>query len=380
MIGAGIVGISTAYFLTRAGWQVRIVEAVAPADGATGAADGAVSVGSKRPGPMMALAQAGLATYRALAAEGVLDSEFRTRPTFLTATTDAERAVLDRHAAALTTAGAEAVLLTGAALRVRLPGIRAVAALEVRNEGHAVGFQVVHRLMTAAGLVVERGARVAALEPTREGSAALRLADGTVVAADAVIVAAGAGSAELLGLPGLFSPRKGQQIVTERAPGLNAALPGSVIASTYLLSKGSQKTAPGVSVDARGYGTVIDPLATGQFLIGSTREPRDDRGATDVAAVGEMARAAVALMPGLARLRLLRTFAGVRSATPDGLPLIGRMPGAENLFVATGFEGDGICLGPVTGRIVSDLVRGETPQTDIAAYDPGRFVAERRAA
>jgi glycine/D-amino acid oxidase-like deaminating enzyme len=82
---------------------------------------------------------------------------------------------------------------------------------------------------------------------------------------------------------------------------------------------------------------------------------------------------AVALCPAVERLRVLRVFAGVRTAVADGLPLVGRVAGLENCYIAAGFEGDGICLGPLMGRTLAALVRGEEPAVDIAMLDPGRF-------
>ena len=159
--------------------------------------------------------------------------------------------------------------------------------------------------------------------------------------------------------------------MTERAPDLNGALPGSLLSCSYLLSKKAEHAG-----DPRGYGVVIDPLRTGQFLIGGTREESGDT-ANDLAAIRTMLASAARLLPGIARLRALRAFAGVRSATSDGLPLVGRVPGYENVVVATGFEGDGICLGPLMGRTVSRLIAGEACELDLAPFAPGRF--ERRS-
>ena len=64
--------------------------------------------------------------------------------------------------------------------------------------------------------------------------------------------------------------------------------------------------------------------------------------------------------------------------TDDGLPLIGRA--GSNLIVATGFEGDGICLGPLAGKVVAQLAAGQAPAIDLAPFDPDRFAAWRRAA
>lgn len=96
IVGSGIVGASTAYFLTQRGVKVTLLDAAAPAAEATGAADGAVSVASKRPGAMMEAALAGVALYRELAEGGLFADVFKSRSTFIVAASDAERDVLLR--------------------------------------------------------------------------------------------------------------------------------------------------------------------------------------------------------------------------------------------------------------------------------------------
>lgn len=380
VIGAGIVGAATAFFLGRAGVAVRLVDASVPAAAASGAADGAVSVASKRPGPMMEMALAGAALYRSLDMEGVFSGLFKSRSTVILAQGDDEVAVLDRHAAALTDAGVRVDRLAGADLHRRIavlsPSVHAAA--EVHGEGHAIGYQIVDRLIEAAGVTVDRNCRVEEILHSSSGSrvTGVRTETGTIEA-DGVVLAAGGGSALLVGLSGVLRPRKGQLLVTERAPGLNGALPGSLMSCRYLMSKAATgaPTAPA----GRGFGLVVDPLRTGQFLIGGTREDRVEATSNDAAAVSRLLADAIAIMPGLANLRLLRAFAGVRTATADGMPLIGRMPGVENLFVATGFEGDGICLGPLAGKVVSQLVTDRQTDVGVATFDPARFAGSMAA-
>lgn len=374
VVGSGIVGAATAYFLAKRGVAVQLLDATAPAAEATGAADGAVSVASKRPGPMMQAALAGVALYRDLAQAGLFADVFKSRSTFIVASSDEECAVLTSHSDALASAGVRVERLDAAALRSRFPALssNAMMAVEVHDEGHAIGYQIVHRLLTASGTVVARRTPVQGLVRASDGCRVVAVAtpQGNLQA-DAVVIAAGNGSAKLLGIEQILTPRKGQLLITERAPALSAAMAGSIMSGRYLLSKGSQPAGNGKP--ARGLGLVIDPLATGQFLIGGTREDHGDRQTNDIDAVSRILADAVALVPELAAIRLLRSFAGVRTAVTDGLPLIGRVPGLENAYVATGFEGDGICLGPVTGKVMSELVCGESPCIDIAPFDPVRF-------
>lgn len=379
IVGSGIVGAATAYFLTQRGVKVTLLDAVAPAAEATGAADGAVSVASKRPGPMMTAALSGVALYRELAAAGLFADVFKSRSTFIVAASNEECEVLHVHAAALAGAGVRVELLAAADVRRRFAPLSTEARLvvEVHDEGHAIGYQIVHRLLTAAGVSVRRASPVRAiLAGNGRCAAGVATGDGEI-RADVVIVAAGNGSAELLRLGNVLTPRKGQLLVTERAPALNASMPGSIMSGRYLLSKGSQK---GQAAVPRGLGLVIDPLRTGQFLIGGTREDHGNRQTNDLDAVGRILRHAIELVPGLANVRLLRSFAGLRTAVVDGLPLVGRIPGYENAFVATGFEGDGICLGPVIGKALASIVCGDEPAVDLQPFTPSRFANQGVAA
>lgn len=381
VIGSGISGAAAAYFLAERGVAVQLIEAAAPAAEATGAADGAVSIASKRPGPMMNAARAGIQLYRDLAAAGLLKDLFKSRSTFVVASSEEECDVIGRHAQALAEAGVRVDLLSRAETMRRFPMLsdRALLSVEVHGEGHAIGYQVVQRFLTAGKLVVRRR------EPVQrflfcDGEkrvSGVETAKGKIFA-EIVIVAAGSGSGRLLNLDHVLTPRKGQLLVTERAWHLNATMPGSIMSARYLLSKGSQKSAAGKP--ARGIGLIIDPLATGQFLIGGTREDFGDRRINDMEAVSRILADAVALMPALADVRLLRSFAGERTAVIDSLPLVGRLPGLENAFVVTGFEGDGICLGPAAAKAVVQLACGETPSLDLAHFEPSRFADLKVAA
>jgi D-amino-acid dehydrogenase len=68
-----------------------------------------------------------------------------------------------------------------------------------------------------------------------------------------------------------------------------------------------------------------------------------------------------------------RVWCGMRPCTPDGLPIIGRPPSLQNLIVATGHAMIGMTLGPITGRLVSQIAAGTEPELDVAPVAPDRF-------
>jgi glycine/D-amino acid oxidase-like deaminating enzyme len=210
------------------------------------------------------------------------------------------------------------------------------------------------------GRAVGRGAEL------RQGSAVLELlprrvrtAAGTLEAG-AVVLAAGLGSAGLVpGLP--LQPRRGHLLVTDRAPGF---------ARHQLVELGYLRSAHGPSAESVAFN--LQPRATGQLLLGSSRE----LGVTDVAPNprlrDRMIRRALEFVPGLARLPVVRGWTGLRPATPDNLPYLGAWEPLEGLVLATGHEGLGITTAPGSAELVADLLAGRRGALDPVPYSPMR--------
>ena len=77
--------------------------------------------------------------------------------------------------------------------------------------------------------------------------------------------------------------------------------------------------------------------------------------------------------PALKDLCFIRTFAGLRPYTPDGLPLIGPVEGLEGFYMAAGHEGDGIALSPITGKLLAEQIVYGEPSYSLRDFDPNRF-------
>lgn len=370
MVGAGIIGAAIAYFLKQAGARVSLLEAKTPASGASGASDGAVSVASKRPGPMMRLARESRAMYGQLAADGLLQGIYHPRPTYLFARTDEEVALIARQGADMLDQQERIVRLTHAELMQRVPGLgtHVLACIKVPDDGHALGYRVVDRLLQAANVVPQRHTPVRQLVLSNDRVVGV-LTDQGVLTADCVVVAAGLGAAPLVGLRDFLIPRKGQLIVTDRASQSGAALPGPLMSAGYLAAKRR------IVLGQSSVSLVIDPLTTGQFLIGSSRETGFSDRQTDVQTVSTLLREALAVYPSLSRLRVIRTFAGIRIGSQDGLPIVGPHPTLSGLYMATGMEGDGIRLAPLLGSAVADMVLDAPARFDLSALNPARLGA-----
>jgi sarcosine oxidase subunit beta len=85
------------------------------------------------------------------------------------------------------------------------------------------------------------------------------------------------------------------------------------------------------------------------------------------------ARAALAIVPELKELAVIRSWTGVDGYMADGVPVVGESPHHAGLFHAFGFCGHGFQLGPAAGWVVAELVAGERPSADISGLSPGRL-------
>jgi glycine oxidase len=110
----------------------------------------------------------------------------------------------------------------------------------------------------------------------------------------------------------------------------------------------------------------------GLVLVGSTVENAGFDKSTTVAGIVELSTWAATM--GLGTLRLQKSWAGLRPGTPDGLPLLGRMPGYENWWVASGHGRSGIQLAPATALVMSDLILGQAPSLDVRPFDVNRLL------
>lgn len=366
--GAGVVGASIAWHAAQRGMRVAVVDALGPAAGASGASDGAVSVASKRPGLLSALAGASLAYSHVLArVGGPLHGIFATRPSYFFASNNDESSALDALVARLRGLSGPVHVVADQsgnidALAGLGPAIQRLVQIE--GEGHMLGYQATQAYLQ--GSQAHCFWRQALLGFSESDAGVSVQLDSATLRARHLVLALGVGSTRLLpALP--VMPRAGQLIVTDGQAARQQRLPGALTAASYLLSKSIGSASDALTP------VVIDPLQNGQYLIGSSREPHGDTRRTDLPTIQALLGRAVQCYPPLALRRVIRTFTGVRAAVADGLPIVGQLGGHARAWVATGFEGDGICLSALVGRVMAGLVAGTGSDTDLAPLSPGRF-------
>ncbi|MBY0523771.1 MAG: glycine oxidase ThiO [Gemmataceae bacterium] len=110
------------------------------------------------------------------------------------------------------------------------------------------------------------------------------------------------------------------------------------------------------------------PRPDGRVLIGSTEETSGFDKRTTSEAIAGLLNLAKSLVPALGQAPLERCWAGLRPGSPDGLPFLGAVPGCENLFVAAGHFRSGIQLSPATALVMKQLLTGQRPAISLDAF------------
>lgn len=366
VVGAGIVGAAAAAALARAGCTVTVCEARFPGGGATAAGMGHVVVMDDSP-EQLALTHRGRDLWEELAGRLPASAEYRRTGTLWVAADDDEMAEAAAKAERLAAAGVACRVIDGAEVARREPALRAGLAggLFVPDDAVVYPPPVAAWLLDeaiAAGAVFRRGAEVVALAD----GGAVRLGDGTVLGADAVVIATGAAAAALVpGVP--VRPRKGHLVITDRAPGM---------VTSQLVELGYVKRAHDVATDSVAFN--VQPRATGQLLVGSSRQIDVTGRGIDEAMLSRMLARCLDYMPALAAVPAIRSWTGVRAATPDGLPLVGQWPGAERVWLATGHEGLGITTAPATAEVLAAALLGRDAVIPVEPFRPARLLCGSR--
>ena len=373
VIGGGVIGASIAYHLARERVDVLLLERDGLAAGSSGACDGLVLLQSKKPGAHMTLAAAGIAAFERLAKELPVDVEFNQAGGLVVVATEQEHEAMARFVAERRLAGIDVSLLDSVQARELEPCLSAeiLGATFCPTEGQINPIALTHGFAQGAARM---GARIVQGEAVREISLSGGAVSGVVTdrgkyGAGAVVNAAGVFAPEIGRMAGLdipIIPRRGQLLVTgSTAPILHRCL----ISAGYIAAKFN----PGLAQGAGGGGVSIEQTVSGNFLLGSTREFVGFDRSTTLAALKGIVERAVRIIPRLRECRIIRSFAGLRPYTPDGLPIIGRVDAVPGLVIAAGHEGDGITLSAVTGELTSELIVHGRPHLPLDEFRFERF-------
>jgi glycine oxidase len=371
IIGGGVVGLSLAYELARRGESVRVVDRQLPGREASWAAAGMLPPAPARPEmtPLEQLAALSMrlhADWNArLMEETQIDYGYRRCGGLYLASTPEGAGELEEQAATWRRGGiaVESIAPTTAAEIEPALGDAATSGLlkaalflpdemQLRNPRF---LQALTAACAARGVEITAGAEVEDFDCSDRRMLSVRTRHGQL-AAHRFCITSGCWSGLLLarmGVPIAVNPIRGQIVLLSMPEMLMRRIAYS--GPLYLV-----------------------PRDDGRILVGSTLEDAGFNKQTTAEVIRELLDFAVTWVPALTEANVERTWAGLRPATGDGLPYLGRLAALENAFVAAGHYRSGLILAPATAVVMAQLMQGEKPAVDLAAFRVERELAHGR--
>ena len=359
VIGAGVIGAAVAHELVSRGASVTLLDSRGAGLGSTQAAAGMLVPYLEGFGrPILPLAAASLALYDAFVDRVSRDSEISVRyqrtGSLQVETAEDPQTDLQTIADAAHTLGVDCELLDAEHARHAEPLLAPFVsrALLVPTHGFVVAADLSGALLALAikrGVSVRIPAAARRIEPA--GDCVHVHLENDRVSARQVVLAAGSWCSHITidGVPPVpVRPVRGQLLqLAWDGPALKRIVWGS---HCYLV-----------------------PAGDGTVLVGATVEDVGFDERTTASGVRDLLEAACALLPDLSRATFVGARAGLRPATADEMPIIGRSTKIPGLVYATGHYRNGVLLAPLTARVVADLVLDNREDPLLAGTSPQRF-------
>ncbi len=359
IVGGGIVGAASALEAARSGLRVVVIEPNVIGGGATAAGMGHIVVMDDSEA-QFALTHYSQQLWQEIAPELPPEIEYEECGTLWVAADEEEMDEVRRKVRFYEAHGVAVEVLDEKALAEAEPHLRFGLAGALLVPGDGVVYPpcaAKHFLDEAQSLGAKLQLGAAAVALSDKG---VKLSDGQFISAGATVNATGSWAPELT--PGIdVQKRKGHLLITDRHPGF---------VRHQLVELGYLKSAHSISSDSVAFNA--QPRKTGQVLIGSSRQYGVDDPKVEAAMLSRMLQRAEEYMPGITELSAIRTWTGFRAATPDKLPLIGKCPGYERLYLATGHEGLGITTSMGTAKLLVDQLLNRVSQISSVPYLPNR--------
>ncbi|MDR6224912.1 NAD(P)/FAD-dependent oxidoreductase [Desmospora profundinema] len=363
VIGGGVIGGAIAYYVSKSGLEVTVLEKGDLASGTSSKCDGNILAIDKDPGFDSQMSLKSQQLVKQLSKDLELPFEYRAPGSMLVCESEEEMAAAKKWVDQQKKAGLSFRMLDREDLQQESPYFAddLLGGLECHTDATVNPYLLTYALFHGAE---KQGAKrhvhteVTRIQQDATGMFHIFTSRGRFTAKK-VINAAGVWAPLIGAMVGVkipIQPRKGHMVVAARHEPVGLR---KVMEFGYLLSKfgGHRK----VDAETKRYGValVFEPTESQNFLIGSSRQFAGFDTRVDIRVIRSIARRAIRFYPKMADMLTIRTYAGLRPWTEDHLPIISEVDEVPGFYIAAGHEGDGISLAAVTGKLMEELIRGE---------------------
>jgi len=380
VIGGGVIGTATAYYLAKSGLKVTLIEKGDLAAGASGSCDGETCSLDHAPGFDAGLANMSRGLYQRLVHELMFDIEYRQYGMLVLIESEKERDfMLDRLEKHMRN-GLPGRYVEADELYRREPllGPGLLGALESPVDGAVQPMNVCIAFTKTAreryGLEVRLHETVTDIK-LEKGRVASVVTEKGEISTAAVVNCAGAWApfiGEMVGIDIPIKPRKGQLVVVEPTAPL---LSTHCFEAFYIVNKFHPELANDPNSIQEKYGIAFshEPTASGTTLIGGSRAFKGYDTSSDIDVVQAILNRAKRFIPALEKLHVIRTYSGLRPYCEDHISIISPVSEVPGYYINAGAEGDGVGIAPVAGLLMSQLIQGHEPIVDPAPLSWDRF-------
>ncbi|QWI38348.1 NAD(P)/FAD-dependent oxidoreductase [Bacillus mycoides] len=377
IIGGGIIGCSIAYYTSKYGRGVTIIEKGEFVSGTSSRCDGNILAIDKDPGfdSQMSLVSQKLVTD--LSEELEHSFEYRAPGSILVCESDEEMEAAQQWVNRQKEAGLPFRMLDRQDIREESPFFAddLLGGLECATDSTVNPYLLAFSLLTESkkfGTKAFNHTEVKEIKIDIDGSFIVETTNGTFTAKQ-VVNAAGVWApkiGQMLDVNIPIEPRKGHIIVASRQQHVGCR---KVMEFGYLISKFGGKRKVDALTEKYGVALVFEPTESQNFLIGSSREFVGFHTKINNEVIKCIANRAIRFYPKMADMMVIRSYAGLRPWTEDHLPIISRVEHIPNYFIAAGHEGDGISLAAVTGKVIEELLNDKETIIPIEQLRLSRF-------
>jgi glycine oxidase len=359
VVGGGIIGLATAYFLAERGAKVQVIEAESLASGASGANAGGIWPNDQGPSHSAGFQELSFLSrdlWGRLSLKSGFDFDWRVNG-FLNVNTEKFRPSAAECAAKYQSEGYTVHAVDRGQIAMLEPQLRSglESGLHYPSEAHV---HPVKAVLSFARAIRARGGQIA-----------------TGTAAQSAAVAGGR-VARVETTAGSCTPRFVISATGWNAAWLNGALPQLPPLRSVCGQLIATAPQPPLLRGNVGGKFLVLQLRTGEIVTGGNLLESENV-TPDPELSAQFAAAARDLIPQLRDVEFSRSWCGRRPATPDGLPVIDRAPAIANLFLACGHFRNGVLLAPATGKLVSEWILTDVLAPELTPFAVGRFGSQK---
>lgn len=376
VIGGGVMGTASAYYLAREGVDVVLLEKDELASGASGANLGNMSLHNRMPGPILDLNLQSLGMYQSLSEELGYDVEYANTHGLALMEREEQLPLIEERVTRQKKAGLHVTLVDREELNKMLPHVApdlagAVACNQssrVNSPRVVFGYALGARKLGAKILLHTKVQEI----KTRNKSVCSVVTNRGEIKTKFAVIASGAWSPEIGRTAGVsipVTPIRGNILVTES---IRSQYP-QIAAEMHDVGMNQESTLSSDQHREFNVRMLFSPTTSGNILIGRSEESAGYDNSVNYRVIRALAQRAIRFFPFLRDLHCIRAYAGLRPCTPDDFPIIDRLDNPEGIILATGHGDKGVNLAPMTGKIVSELIIHGVASTSLRPFRFARF-------